>query len=77
MEYPNREFVLPDLKGRLADIIVIINGIYAFHLEAQMTIDHMIVLRVFEYGFQSAMSARNAPDRLDFPEPAVIYQGQF
>lgn len=38
-----------------------------------MTIDDMIILRVFEYGFQSAMASRTAPDRLDFPEPAVIY----
>lgn len=73
VKYPNREFVIPSLKNRPADVILIINNVHVFHLEAQMTKDEMIVLRVFEYGFQHALSMQSAPDRLDFPEPAVIY----
>ncbi len=74
--YPNREFVLPGLEERLADVIVVIGGVHAFHLEAQMTKDEMIVLRAFEYSFQYALSAGSGPDRLDFPDIAVIYLDQ-
>ena len=74
--YPNREFVLPGLEERLADVIVVIGGVHAFHLEAQMTKDEMIVLRAFEYSFQYGLSAGSGPDRLEFPDIAVIYLDQ-
>ena len=73
VEYPNKEFVLPNLEQRIADIIVVINKIYTFHLEAQMTKEHLIVLRVFEYSFQYALFTHDGSSHLNFPEPAVIY----
>lgn len=71
--YPNKEFVTPGLKDRFADVIVIINGIHTFHLEAQMTKDERIVLRVFEYEFFYAMSQWSEDNTLHFPKPMVIY----
>lgn len=73
LTYPNKEFVTPGLKDRFADVIVIINGSHTFHLEAQMTKDERIVLRVFEYEFFYAMSQWSEDNTLYFPEPMVIY----
>lgn len=71
--YPNTEIIRPDLKRRSLDILVTIAQKETFHLEAQMTRNDMIVLRVFEYGFLYAMASRDAPNMLCFPEAAVIY----
>ncbi len=67
------ELIRPDLKSRLADIFLTIGNSHTFHLEAQMTQDNQIFLRVFEYGFYYAMSAQETPDCLNFPEPVIIY----
>ncbi len=61
------------MKGRIADIIVVINNTYAFHLEAQMEKDDRIVLRAFEYGFYFALSTQEQSNHLYFPEPSIIY----
>lgn len=63
----------PGLKDRFADIIVIINDVHTFHLEAQMTKDERIVLRVFEYEFFYAMSQWSDDNTLYFPELMIIY----
>lgn len=42
-------------------------------MEAQMYTDQSITLRVFEYGFEHAMSSREDDWTLKFPEPVVIY----
>ena len=71
--YLNKEFVSKKLSKRFADIFLQINEI-TYHLEAQMTKNKNIVLRVFEYGFYHAMeNQENSSDVLKFPEPIVIY----
>ncbi len=70
--YANKEFVDANLGKRLADIIIIIQGM-SYHLEAQMEEDDLIVVRVFEYGFHYAMSYRQAENEMHFPEPVIIY----
>ncbi|MDD3416381.1 MAG: hypothetical protein PHY47_20655 [Lachnospiraceae bacterium] len=72
VEYSNTEFVNTALKRRFADILVFVNKI-PYHLEAQMTFDGSIVVRAFEYGFQSAMYHRADDSALHFPEPVIIY----
>lgn len=74
--YPNKEFIERNLEHKFADIIVVLDNIYTFHLEAQMTKDKMIVLRAFEYGFYYALSTQAEQNHLNFPEPAVIYLDQ-
>ena len=61
------------MDDRIADIFVTIAGGKTFHLEAQMTTDSIIILRVFEYGFLFARSTQPGDNTLYFPEPAVIY----
>ncbi|MDD3278929.1 MAG: hypothetical protein PHG16_08610, partial [Lachnospiraceae bacterium] len=70
--FSNKEFVGRNLNRRFADVIVVING-DAYHLEAQMSKDSAIVVRVFEYGFLHAMENRGDEEDLVFPEPVVIY----
>ena len=72
--YTNRESTNEALRHHFADIFLVVNGKYTYHLEAQAYFDNTIVLRVFEYGFYQAMEARQDNIfRLDFPEPIVIY----
>lgn len=73
VEYRNSEFITSDMDDRIADIFVTIAGEKTFHLEAQMTSDSIIILRVFEYGFLFARSTQTGDNTLHFPEPAVIY----
>lgn len=61
-----------ELKRTLADTIVTINNTHSYHMEFQMTKDGDIILRMFEYGFQHAMSNRGI-DTLYFPEPMIVY----
>ena len=71
--YTNRDFVNRPLNERFADVLITIDGIHSYHLEAQRNKDDNIVLRVFEYGFYAAMENRQDDDCLTFPEPIVIY----
>ncbi|MBO5277991.1 MAG: hypothetical protein J6B06_00660 [Lachnospiraceae bacterium] len=70
------EFVDKNLKHILADTIITINGVCSYHMEAQMTTDADIVLRVFEYGYshanRNAQKERNS-HKIIFPEPKIIY----
>lgn len=70
--YLNKEFIPKTLDKRLADVFLQINEI-TYHLEAQMTKDSNIVLRVFEYGFYYAMENWEDHNILHFPEPIIIY----
>ena len=70
------EFENEDLKRVLADTILTINGKYSYHLEAQMTEDETIILRVFDYGYGYAGRTATEEEgvyRLKFPEPKIIY----
>ena len=71
--YPNKESVNGELTYRFADLFITIAGKYTYHLEAQMTEDETIVIRVFEYSFYYAMENRTSDWELHFPEPMVIY----
>ena len=71
VEYLNKEFVNRHMEKRFADVLLLIQGIL-YHLEAQMIFDGSIVVRVFEYGFQHAISNRKDDNVLYFPEPIVI-----
>lgn len=65
-----------DLRRTLADtIITIVNGDRAesYHIEAQMTKDEGIVMRVIEYGFGHALKNRREAQVLRFPAPLVLY----
>ncbi|MBP3603202.1 MAG: hypothetical protein J6J79_03525 [Lachnospiraceae bacterium] len=64
------------MKRVLADTILTINGKYSYHLEAQMTEDETIILRVFDYGYGHAGRTATEEEgvyRLKFPEPKIIY----
>ena len=72
--YTNRESTDVNLKHHYADVFILIDRQFHYHLEAQMTFDDNIVLRVFEYGFHHAMETQQDGSlQLVFPEPVVIY----
>jgi hypothetical protein len=81
VEYPNTESVSRSLRKRRADIIVIIGGVHSYLIEAQISDDENIALRVFEYGMAEGLRARrNTLDdsncekiTVKFPEARVIY----
>ncbi|MCD8348614.1 MAG: bZIP transcription factor [Lachnospiraceae bacterium] len=73
VEYSNRESTKADLSHTYADIFIIINKTWHYHLEAQVYHDKTIVMRVFEYGFYHALETREDNYTLQFPEPVVIY----
>lgn len=74
--YKNREFVKKNLSSVFADLFIVINN-NTYHLEAQMTKDKSIVIRVFEYCFDRALEDRQDDMILKFPEPIVIYLDDF
>jgi len=76
IRYNWTEFVDEELRKTLADTIITINEKHSYHLEAQMTTDETIVLRVFEYGFSHAnrnSTSNETYSELCFPEPKIIY----
>ncbi len=76
IDYNWTEFVDDKLKRILADTIITINGTDSYHLEAQMTRDDSILVRVFEYGVAHALRHSVQKDdwcEIIFPEPKVIY----
>ena len=67
-----------ELKRTLADTILTIidketNERESYHLEIQMYADKEIVLRVFEYGYRHALTAREDAKVLRFPNPQILY----
>ena len=78
IEYPNTENVSRKLKRLLSDMVVIIGGIHAYHLEAEISDDENIVLRVFEYGFAEGLRTKKVSGggqkiSLTFPSARIIY----
>lgn len=72
--YANRESTNATLKHHYADVFLLVNGQFHYHLEAQMTYSNDIILRVFEYGFYHALESHTDGSlHLKFPEPVVIY----
>lgn len=75
------EHITDKLRRCLADTILTINGIFSYHMEAQITEDEDIVFRVFDYGYAHAIKQINnfPPDSssgsqtLYFPEAKIIY----
>ena len=68
------EMTTSQLSTRIADVFVLIEERYRYHLEAEIQGDEDIVLRVFEYDFLDAL--QNHTDNslhLHFAEPMVIY----
>lgn len=59
ISYNWTEFESDELKRILADTILTINNRYSYHMEAQITEDEDIILRVFEYGYTHADRNRN------------------
>ena len=81
ISYNWTEFENDKMKKVLADTIITINGRDAFHIEAEMS-DDSIILRVLEYGFNfSLRTMREITDpetgekvyTVTFPRQAVIY----
>jgi hypothetical protein len=59
-------------------MIVIINGVYIYHLEAEIEDDENIVVRVFEYGFAEGLRTKEVLGSgkkitLKFPNARIIY----
>ena len=78
VDYPNTENVSDKLKRLLSDMVVVINGLYAYHLEAEIKDNENIALRVFEYGFAEGLRTKkilNSGEKiwLRFPNTRIIY----
>jgi hypothetical protein len=77
VEYPNTESVSRKLRRLMSDTIVIIGGVHAYHIEAEIKNDENIVIRVFEYGFAEGLRTKTASDdgkiSIKFPDARIIY----
>ena len=62
VDYPNTENVSRKLKRLLSDMVVIINGLHVYHLEAEIRDDESIAIRVFEYGFAEGLRTKKILD---------------
>jgi hypothetical protein len=78
VEYPNTETVSRKLRKLMSDTLVIINGIYTYHIEGEISDDADIVVRVFEYGFVEGLRTKTVTDddnviEIRFPDARIIY----
>jgi len=78
VEYPNTEYVSRKLRRLMSDIVVVINGVNVYHLEAEIKDDESIVIRIFEYGFAQGLSTKTASEggeriTIKFPNARIIY----
>lgn len=75
------EHIDDKLRRCLADTILTVNGRYSYHMEAQITEDEDIVLRVFDYSYAHAINRINSntshntegSHTLHFPEAKIVY----
>ncbi|GHV34381.1 hypothetical protein FACS1894187_04840 [Synergistales bacterium] len=78
VDYPNTETVSKKLRRLHSDTIIIIGGVYAYHIEAEIGDDENIVIRVFEYGFIEGLRTKTISEdgskiSIKFPNARVIY----
>jgi hypothetical protein len=76
VEYPNVENVDRKLKRLLSDTMIIIGGIHVYHIEAQISDDENIAVRVFEYGYAEGLRTRSVMEHIitvKFPDARIIY----
>lgn len=78
VEYPNTETVSNKLRRLLSDMIVIIGGTHAYHIEAEIRNNENIVIRVFEYGFAEGLRTKTTSEdgrkiSVKFPNARIIY----
>jgi predicted transposase/invertase (TIGR01784 family) len=78
VEYPNTETVTKKLRRLLSDTVVIIGGVHVYHLEAEISDDANMAIRVFEYGFAEALRTKTVSDSgekisIRFPNARVLY----
>ncbi|GHV38109.1 hypothetical protein FACS1894187_16410 [Synergistales bacterium] len=78
VDYPNTETVSKKLRRLQSDTIIIIGGVYAYHIEAEIGDDENIVVRVFEYGLAEALRTKTLSEdgskiSIKFPSARIIY----
>jgi hypothetical protein len=78
VEYPNTETVSRDLRCIRSDIVIIVSGIHAYHIEGQIDDDANMAVRVFEYGFAEGLRTKivsNEGEKISirFPDARIIY----
>jgi len=78
VEYPNTENVSRKLRKLLSDMVIIINRVHAYHLEAEISDDENIVIRMFEYGLAEGLRTKTISDggqkiSVRFPNARIIY----
>ena len=77
VDYPSIENVSKKLRRLLSDMILVINGIHTYHLEAEIRYDANIAIRVFEYGFAEGLRTKEILEdgrkiSVKFPSARVI-----
>lgn len=73
--YNLTEHLNDQLEKTLSDGVLTVNGIHGHHMEAQAYDDNTIAFRVFDYGYNHAVSHRGNFPTLNFPKPCIIYLG--
>ena len=76
LTYNWTESVKNSLEKTIADTIITVNDSEKVHIEAQISRDNTIALRVFDYGYQDALKYKKTEkDRiiLEFPQSKIIY----
>ncbi len=70
------EYISEDLRKRLLDVLIAIDGENLCHIEAQINDDSDMVIRMFEYGYAVALRNRVKDGnitKMTFPKAKVIY----
>jgi hypothetical protein len=76
VEYPGGEYVNKKLRALYSDMVIVINGVHVYQMEAQISDDAEIALRVFEYGFQEGQRTKTVQGNvitIPFPQAKILY----
>jgi hypothetical protein len=76
VSYPSTETINPTLRQSLADMVITINNQYSYLIEAQMTIDQNMGIRILQYLLgegQRTVSRENSATLIRLPDIRVIY----
>jgi predicted transposase/invertase (TIGR01784 family) len=75
LSYSNTEYVGENLKRLVSDMVILIGGC-RYQIEAQISDDLNMAVRVFRYGFEESLRSKrlvNGEITLPFPQVRVIY----
>jgi hypothetical protein len=74
--YPDTTMIAHDYAEQRVDVLIAINESRYYHIEAMIANDDLMIVRVFEYGYEQALQHSTQEGdvvTLDFPSVRVLY----